>query len=97
MELEPARTQDVVQLSEDVELDLRAYELRRSGCALKLERIPTELLLLLVEQRDSIVTREQIVERIWGPGVFLDTDNSIKLTIPACPSANPLPPWFTCK
>ncbi len=44
---------------------------------LKLERIPTELLILLVEQRDNIVTRDQIVERIWGADVFLDTDNSI--------------------
>lgn len=36
-----------------------------------------ELLLFLVERRGELVTREQIVERIWGKGVFLDTDNSI--------------------
>jgi predicted ATPase/serine/threonine protein kinase len=36
-----------------------------------------ELLLLLVERRGELVTREQIVERIWGKGVFLDTDNGI--------------------
>jgi TolB-like protein/DNA-binding winged helix-turn-helix (wHTH) protein len=30
-----------------------------------------------VEQRGQIVSREQIAERIWGKGVFLDTDNSI--------------------
>ncbi len=33
--------------------------------------------MLLVERRGELVTREQIVERIWGKGVFLDTDNSI--------------------
>lgn len=66
-----------VRFGEDFEVDLRAYELRRSGRALKLERIPMELLLLLVEQRDNIVTRGQIVERIWGCGIALDTDNSI--------------------
>lgn len=38
---------------------------------------PVELLLLLVERTGKIVTREQIVERIWGKDVFLDTDNSI--------------------
>jgi len=64
-------------LGEDFELDLRAYELRRSGRVLKLERIPMDLLLLLVDQRGELVTREQIVERIWGKDVFLDTDNSI--------------------
>ena len=66
----PVRILETVRFGENFELDQRAYELRRSGRVLKLERIPMELLLLLVEQRDSIVTREQIVERIWGPGFF---------------------------
>jgi TolB-like protein/DNA-binding winged helix-turn-helix (wHTH) protein/Flp pilus assembly protein TadD len=44
---------------------------------LKLERIPIEILLFLAEQPGEIVTREQIVERVWGKDVFLDTDNSI--------------------
>jgi TolB-like protein/DNA-binding winged helix-turn-helix (wHTH) protein/Flp pilus assembly protein TadD len=77
----PVRALERVRFGEDFELDLRAYELRRSGRVLKLERIPMELLFLLVQQRDNIVTREQIVERIWGTGVFLDTDNSINTAI----------------
>ena len=36
-----------------------------------------DLLLLLVEKNGELVTREQIIGRIWGEGVFLDTDNSI--------------------
>src|SRR4029077_3015447 len=48
-----------------------------AGRLLKLERIPMEVLLLLIEQRGQLVSREQIVERIWGKDVFLDTDNSI--------------------
>jgi DNA-binding winged helix-turn-helix (wHTH) protein/tetratricopeptide (TPR) repeat protein len=59
------------------ELDARAYELRRSGRALKLEPTPMEILLLLIERRGELVTREEIVQRIWGNGVFVDTDNSI--------------------
>lgn len=77
MASESVRTQGSIRFGEDFDLDLRAYELRRSGRALKLERIPMELLLLLVEQTGQLVTREQIVERIWGKSVFLDTDNSI--------------------
>ncbi|HEY6339191.1 MAG TPA: protein kinase [Candidatus Sulfotelmatobacter sp.] len=68
---------DRLQFGDDFELDLRAYELRSAGIPLKLNPIPMELLLLLVERRGELVTREQIVERIWGKGVFLDTDNSI--------------------
>jgi predicted ATPase len=40
-----------------------------------------ELLLLLVERRGELVTREEIVARIWGKDVFLDTDNSINAAI----------------
>ncbi len=40
-----------------------------------------DLLLLLVEQRGQLVTREQIIERIWGKAVFLDTDSSINAAI----------------
>src|SRR2546427_3327796 len=66
-----------IRFGEDFELDPGAYQLRRSGHPLKLERIPMEILLLLTEQRGQLVSREQIVERIWGKGVHLDTDNSI--------------------
>jgi len=78
---QPARITEPIKLGEDFELDLRAYELRRSGRALKLERIPMELLLLLVEQRGQLVTRDQIITRIWGKDVFLDADNSINAAI----------------
>jgi DNA-binding winged helix-turn-helix (wHTH) protein len=54
-----------------------AYELRSAGIPLKLKPIPLKLLMFLIERRGELVTREQIVERIWGKGVFLDTDNSI--------------------
>jgi predicted ATPase/DNA-binding winged helix-turn-helix (wHTH) protein len=74
-------TPNLLKLADDLELDRGAYELRRSGKALKLSRIPMELLLLLVERRGDLVTREEIVERIWGKNVFLDTDNSINAAI----------------
>src|SRR5258708_21918119 len=72
---------NILKLADDLELDRGAYELRRSGKALRLSRIPMELLLLLVEQRGQLVTREQIIERVWGKDVFLDTDNSINAAI----------------
>jgi TolB-like protein/DNA-binding winged helix-turn-helix (wHTH) protein/Tfp pilus assembly protein PilF len=74
---EPVRIGERIKFGEDCELDPISYELRRSGRVLKLERIPTEILLFLVEQRGKLVSREQIVDQIWGKGVFLDTDNSI--------------------
>jgi eukaryotic-like serine/threonine-protein kinase len=81
MSSDPVKVADQLRFGEDFELDLRAYELRRAGRILKLERIPMELLLLLVEKRGQLVTRDQIIERIWGKDVFLDTDNSINAAI----------------
>ena len=77
MSLEPARIQDSLKFGDDFELDCAAGQLRRSGRVLKVERIPMEVLLFLVQQRGQLVTREQLVERIWGKDVYLDTDNSI--------------------
>jgi TolB-like protein/DNA-binding winged helix-turn-helix (wHTH) protein/Tfp pilus assembly protein PilF len=66
-----------VRFDGDLELDRGAYKLRRSGRALKLERIPMEILLLLVEHRGQLVAREEIIAKIWGGDVFLDTDSSV--------------------
>lgn len=66
-----------IRFGDDFELDPRSQRLCRAGRVLKLERIPTEILLLLIEKNGELVTRDQIIERVWGEGVFLDTDNSI--------------------
>ncbi len=78
---DPVKMADQIRFGEDFELDLRAYELRRDGRILKLERIPMELLLLLIKGRGQLVARDQIIERIWGKNVFLDADNSINAAI----------------
>ena len=66
---------------EDFELDRRTYELRRAGSIVHLERIPLDLLFLLIERRGQLVTRQEIFERIWGKNVFLDVDNSINIAV----------------
>ncbi len=66
---------------EDFELDAQRYALRRGDRSLKLERIPMELLLFLVERRGELVTREEIIEKLWGKDVFVDTDNGINTAI----------------
>lgn len=66
---------------EDFELDRRAYELRRGGSVVHLERIPFDLLNLLVERRGELVTRKEILEQIWGKDVFVDGDNGINTAV----------------
>jgi TolB-like protein/DNA-binding winged helix-turn-helix (wHTH) protein/Tfp pilus assembly protein PilF len=74
----PIRLQQSIRFGEDFALDLRPRRLRRGSRVLKLERIPLEILLLLLEHPGEIVSRDEIVTRVWGNDVFLDTDNSIR-------------------
>jgi TolB-like protein/DNA-binding winged helix-turn-helix (wHTH) protein/Flp pilus assembly protein TadD len=78
MTSQPFDLQQSIRFGEGFELELRPRRLRHDGRALKLERIPLEILVLLLAHSGDIVTRDQIVSRVWGQGVFLDTDNSIR-------------------
>jgi eukaryotic-like serine/threonine-protein kinase len=66
---------------ENFEVDLRSYQVRRSGRTLRLERIPMEVLFVLVARRGQLVTREEIIEKLWGKNTVLDTDNAINTAI----------------
>jgi hypothetical protein len=48
---ESAGIPGVIKFGDGFELDLRAYELRCDGHSLKMERIPMEILFLLVGHR----------------------------------------------
>ncbi len=65
----------------DFELDPGAYRLSRTGEVVRLERIPMELLCLLVQRHGQVVTRAEILERIWGKGVFIDSENAINTAV----------------
>jgi TolB-like protein/DNA-binding winged helix-turn-helix (wHTH) protein/Tfp pilus assembly protein PilF len=66
---------------EEFELNVDSYELRRSGTPVKVERIPMELLLLLLQNPGKLVRREVINERLWGDGVFIEAEHGINTAI----------------
>ena len=61
----------------EVELDLGRYELRRFGRRIKLEKKPMELLIFLVGRRDQMVSREEIVKKLWRSNLFIDTERNL--------------------
>ncbi len=65
----------------EFELNLAAYELRRNGRAVRLERLPMDLLIVLVERRGALVTRAEIVDRLWGKDVFVDVETGVHTAI----------------
>ncbi|HEY1342911.1 MAG TPA: winged helix-turn-helix domain-containing protein [Bryobacteraceae bacterium] len=53
------------------------YELTRAGRPVRLEKIPFDLLVLLVERRPELVPRDAITAALWGNGGFQDVDQSL--------------------
>lgn len=67
--------------ADQLELDMKRYELRRDGRVIRIEKIPMELLIFLVENRDQLISREAIVDRLWGKDVFLNTEQGINTAV----------------
>ena len=61
----------------EVEVDLGRYELRRFGRRIKIEKKPMELLIFLLGRREQMVSREEIVKRLWRSDLFIDTEKNV--------------------
>ncbi len=66
---------------DEFELDTESCELSRSGHYVKVERIPLQLLTLLLENPGKLVRRETIVEKLWGGNVFVEAEHSINTAV----------------
>ena len=65
----------------DFEVDTAACELRRGGRRIPLTRQPMDCLILLLERRQELVSREEIAKRLWDKDVFTDSDAGIHTAI----------------
>jgi TolB-like protein len=70
----------VVQF-EDFTVDLRAGEIHRRGCKIKLQEKPFQILGLLLDRPGEVVTREELRAKLWPQGVFVDFDHSLKTAL----------------
>ena len=61
----------------EVEVDLGRYELRRFGRRIKLEKKPMELLIFLLGRRQQMVSREEIVRKLWRSDLFIDAEKNV--------------------
>src|SRR5215831_1837542 len=66
---------------QEFELEPAQFELRRAGHRVRLERKPLELLILLTENRGNLVSREEIIQRVWGGDVYFDAERGINNAI----------------
>ena len=65
----------------EFELDFGRFELYRAGQPVRLEGLPLQLLMFLVDHHRQLVTREQIADALWGKNVFVDVEQGINTAI----------------
>ena len=62
-------------------LDIAAYALSRAGKRIKLEKLPMELLILLVGSAGTLVDRSTIQAALWGSDVFVERDSATNTAV----------------
>ncbi|HLG57167.1 MAG TPA: winged helix-turn-helix domain-containing protein [Vicinamibacterales bacterium] len=63
------------------ELDLRARELRNGSTRIRLQEQPFEILRLMLERPGDVVTRDELRQRLWPDGTFVDFEHSLNAAI----------------
>ena len=65
----------------DFELDLRSGELSRNGSRAVLAQQPFRLLLVLIREPGTVVTREDLQHELWPGGTFVDFELSLNAAV----------------
>lgn len=63
------------------ELDPHTGELRRNGVKVKAASQPLQILRVLLEHPGELVTREQLRDRLWTAGTFVNFDLSLNSAV----------------
>lgn len=63
------------------ELDLGAGELQKQGRKIRLQGQPLDILVMLLERRGEVVTREELQRRLWPADTFVDFEHSLNAAV----------------
>jgi TolB-like protein/Tfp pilus assembly protein PilF len=63
------------------ELDCRSRELREGARRTRLQDQPFEILRLMLEHAGEVVTRDELRQRLWPDGTFVDFEHSLNAAI----------------
>jgi TolB-like protein/DNA-binding winged helix-turn-helix (wHTH) protein len=61
----------------EFEVNLRAGEIRKRGIKLKIAEQPFQVLAALLEKPGEVVTREELRQKLWPDGTFVDFDHGL--------------------
>src|SRR5512132_4284190 len=77
----PLERQSDVRRFGTFEVDLRARELRKGGIRIRLQEQPFEILAMMLERPGELVTREELRQRLWPAGTFVDFEHSLNAAV----------------
>ena len=63
------------------ELDVRARELRKDGVRIRLQDQPFEVLAMLLERPAEMLTRDELRNRLWPDGTFVDFEHGLNAAV----------------
>lgn len=63
------------------ELDVRSRQLRDGSMRIRLQEQPFEILCLMLERPGNVVTRDELRQRLWPEGTFVDFEHSLNAAI----------------
>ncbi len=63
------------------DLDFGTGELRKGGLKIKLQDQPFQVLAMLLERPGELVTREELLSRLWPSGTFVDFDHGLNVAV----------------
>src|SRR5436190_4148492 len=63
------------------ELDVRSRELRQGSNLIRLQDQPFEILCLMLERPGDVITREELQQRLWPDGTFVDFEHSLNAAV----------------
>src|SRR4051812_33494660 len=63
------------------EFDSRARELRKGGIRIRLQDQPFETLAMMLDRPGEAVTRDELRQRLWPAGTFVDFEHSLNAAV----------------
>jgi len=63
------------------ELDVRSRELRTGTKSVRLQEQPFEILRMMLERPGHVVTRDELRDRLWPGGTFVDFEHSLNAAV----------------
>lgn len=77
---QPANQSGIVRFG-PFEVDLVKAELRKHGLRLRIQEQPFQVLTALLEHPGEVVSREELVRRLWPNGTFVDFDRGLNAAV----------------